>query len=431
MTFKKIIKPSKLLFIVSISFFSLFSSLAKTNEKELDIGIIIENVITLVNQHYVFPKTAKEVETFLTLQLKNKRYDTYDSAELIAIKLTSDLQRLTQDKHLRLRTLPKENISEETKSPKVDNLGFKSTEIIKGNIGYLVLDSFSSKQAAHPMVDNTFQLFKDVDAMIIDLRNNTGGSPELIQYISNYLFASKTQLSSLYWREGSRTVEYWTSGTGKLLNVTRIPLFILTSPSTFSAAEAFSYDLQSHKRALVIGAQTKGGANPGRTFNITDKLNIFIPTGTAINPITNTNWEGSGVTPDHEINHLFAFELATELATEAAIKHRVKYGRATKEEKYRKTNSAPIYGSWHLAKKNCPLKISTAQPRLNEVTGKYQTPYKIKYYGNGSLRIKFKLGTKYKKYEQSLYFKDRRDEKSGISNGFRSPEALKITHCKY
>lgn len=417
--------------IILICFSTVFNSDA--TESIVDEKVVVKQIISQLNQHYVFPKIAKEAENLLSKNLVDKRYQGYNTANLLAIKLTSDLQRVTQDKHIRVRISSPtiDNKNEKSSLAKEANLGFKAAEIIKGNIGYLVFDSFSADPAAITIIKNAFKQFKNVDGLIFDLRNNTGGSPEFVQTIGSYLFENKTQLSSIYWRESDKTVDYWTSGKPPFLSLARVPLFILTSPKTFSAAEAFSYDLQKNNRAILIGETTKGGANPGRSFALNDYIDIFIPTGTAINPITKTNWERTGVVPDHEINQLFAFDLAHELATNAAVKYRVKYGKASTKEKYQKTNTAPVFGSWRLAKNGCPLKLSLASPQYNETTGKYQTPYRIKYYGNGALRIKFKLGTKNSRHQQNLYFKSRQDEKSGISTGFTQPDTLSITQCQF
>jgi C-terminal processing protease CtpA/Prc len=72
----------------------------------------------------------------------------------------------------------------------------------------------------------------------------------------------------------------------------------LTSKRTFSGAEEFTYNLKNLKRATIIGETTGGGAHPGGGFRITEHFGMFVPTGRAISPITKTNWEGTGVTPD-------------------------------------------------------------------------------------------------------------------------------------
>ena len=76
------------------------------------------------------------------------------------------------------------------------------------------------------------------------------------------------------------------------------PVYALTSVLTASAAEEFSYDLLTHKLGTLVGATTAGAANPGRFVRISDHLAAFVATGRAVNPITNTNWEGVGVKPD-------------------------------------------------------------------------------------------------------------------------------------
>jgi C-terminal processing protease CtpA/Prc len=89
---------------------------------------------------------------------------------------------------------------------------------------------------------------------------------------------------------------------------------------TFSAAEEFAYNLKNLKRAIIIGNEkTGGGANPGDEYRLTDHFSAFIPNGRAINPITNTNWEGTGVLPDIEVKHTEVFRKAYGLALQSNI----------------------------------------------------------------------------------------------------------------
>jgi C-terminal processing protease CtpA/Prc len=75
-------------------------------------------------------------------------------------------------------------------------------------------------------------------------------------------------------------------------------VYVLTSKRTFSGAEEFTYNLKNLKRAIIVGETTGGGAHPGGGFRLNEHFGMFVPTGRAINPITKTNWEGTGVTPD-------------------------------------------------------------------------------------------------------------------------------------
>src|ERR1044072_8406622 len=101
-----------------------------------------------------------------------------------------------------------------------------------------------------------------------------------------------------------------------------VPLYVLTSDYTFSGAEEFTYNMQSRKRATIIGETTGGGANPGGMFPINDRFGIFIPTGRAINPVTKTNWEGVGVKPEIAVEASHALDTAVALARQAAESHR-------------------------------------------------------------------------------------------------------------
>ena len=51
----------------------------------------------------------------------------------------------------------------------------------------------------------------------------------------------------------------------------------------------------------MIGEPTGGGAHPTRPFPISAAVHIGIPFARSINPVTGTNWQGSGVIPDTSV----------------------------------------------------------------------------------------------------------------------------------
>ena len=284
---------------------------------------LIQNISRELNDAYIFAETAKKMEADLNTRLSNKEYDSIDSAQAFALKLTTDLQAVSRDKHIGVRFSPekisvRENRQEPTDEEKAldlwynkrSNFGFEKVERLPGNIGYLNLLGFNGHEASGETVAAAMNFLSNTDALIIDLRQNGGGSPQMVALISSYLFGDKAvHLNSLYWRKGNKTDEFWTktSVPGKKFNK---DVYILTANRTFSAAEEFSYNLKNLKRATIVGETTGGGAHPGSSVRVGDHFRIFVPEGRAINPISKTNWEGTGVEPDVKVPKEQALKMA-------------------------------------------------------------------------------------------------------------------------
>jgi len=103
----------------------------------------------------------------------------------------------------------------------------------------------------------------------------------------------------MWWRDDASTDAFFTlrDVKGKRFGATK-PVVVVTDRSTFSAAEEFAYDLQALHRATIVGEPTRGGAHPVAIRKLSAVFTLRVPTGRAINPITKTNWEGTGVAPD-------------------------------------------------------------------------------------------------------------------------------------
>jgi C-terminal processing protease CtpA/Prc len=144
----------------------------------------------------------------------------------------------------------------------------------------------------------------------------------MVAFLSSYLLEPpSTHLNNLYWRKNDETQQFWSSPyvPGKRFGGTK-PLYILTSKNTFSAAEEFTYNLQSIGRAIVVGERTGGGAHPGQMHRINREFEVFIPNGRAINPVTKGNWEGVGVLPDLEASQDKAFDVAYTTLLQSELK---------------------------------------------------------------------------------------------------------------
>lgn len=138
----------------------------------------------------------------------------------------------------------------------------------------------------------------NTDALIIDVRRNGGGEPEMVAAVCSYLLPPNRLINKFYWRPQDRWDEFRTSPvTGRHYGTTR-PVYVLTSENTFSGAEEFAYDLQTQRRGEVVGDTTGGGAHPGGMRRVAEHFGVWLPSGRAVNPVTGKNWEGTGVRPD-------------------------------------------------------------------------------------------------------------------------------------
>jgi C-terminal processing protease CtpA/Prc len=179
------------------------------------------------------------------------------------------------------------------------NFGFERAQRLAGNVGYLEIRSFAFDAA---MVDSALAaamtFLGNTDALIIDVRRNGGGDPAMVAAVCSYLLPPNTLINKFYWRPDNRWDEFRTGHVSGRPYGTRRPVYVLTSDETFSGAEEFAYDMQTQRRGEVVGDTTGGGAHPGGLRRVTDTFGVFVPAGRAVNPVTGTNWEGTGVRPD-------------------------------------------------------------------------------------------------------------------------------------
>lgn len=313
-------------FLVSfISINAQDESLSKEYKQEA-----IQNLSKMMNDFYVFPEIAKKTEIHLLSQVKSGHFDQFEDNESFAAALTESVQAINKDKHMRIWKNRPYEAPEQTPERMIEeqldqrvrnrnyNAGFTTVKIMEGNVGYIDLRSFAGLGQGKAFADSYMKLIAQTDAVIIDMSKNGGGDPAMVQYLCSFFFKDKVHLNSLYFREGDRTIDFWTLDEIDGERMPDVPLFVITGAKTFSGAEEFSYNMQTQKRATLVGETTGGGANPGGTRMITKDLTVFMPTGMAINPITKTNWEGVGVVPEIKTTAEEAQNKAHELAMLAA-----------------------------------------------------------------------------------------------------------------
>ncbi len=332
----------------------LLASLAPDARAEVDEATrkaVIAELGAKVRDIYLFPDKARQIVERLNAREQSGAYRSATDLGAFAAMLTEDLRQPTGDKHLgvryQARPMPPETDSGPAKrgpTPEQErqmgvfmksrNYDIRKVETLPGNIGYIDLRGFAPASAAKPALSAMMSLVADTDALIVDLRNNGGGDPHAVAFMSSYLFDKRTHLNDMFWRDGDRTEAYWTEEDvpGKKFGGAK-KIYVLTSKKTFSGAEEFSYNLQQLRRGVIVGETTGGGAHPGGVHRVHQHMAAFIPEGRAVNPISKTNWEGSGVVPDVKVDAEEALRTAERLALTELLKSPANEGHAQRLRK--------------------------------------------------------------------------------------------------
>jgi hypothetical protein len=298
-----------------------------------DKQLIIEDLVKLLNQFYVYPDNAQKMGEVIQKKLSSGGYDSISDPVQFAAGLMDDIRTVNKDKHLNFYYGPQEaaealhrqsqdaaEVSQARErflaAQQRDNFGFRKVERLPGNVGYLDFRMFVPAATAGETAIAALTFLAYCDAIIIDLRQNGGGDPSQIQLISSYFFPEPTHLNDIYTRAEDKMENFWTLPYVPGRKPLEADLYILTSKETFSGAEEFSYNMKNLKRATLIGETTGGGAHPTDEKVIQSKFILAVPSARAINPITKTNWEGTGVTPDIAVPAPQAFDKAYAMALE-------------------------------------------------------------------------------------------------------------------
>jgi len=203
---------------------------------------------------------------------------------------------------------------------RLDNFGIRQVERLDGNVGYLDVRRVAVPANAGPAIAAAMELVAGAYALIIDLRHNGGGAPDGVVFWCSYLFDGEpVHLNDIFRADTGETRQFWALPYVPGTRYPDRPVYVLTSGHTFSGGEDFAYTLQALGRATVIGETTGGGAHPTRAFPISPAVHIGIPFARSVNPVTGTNWQGTGVVPDVAVPADQALDVAYARALEHVL----------------------------------------------------------------------------------------------------------------
>lgn len=278
------------------------------------VEALIEQSLEVMRAHYINPHRADDVAHYLQSKLERGDYDDIHTLTQFAESVGRDIRLSLNDDHMSLYVkAPNQQASHVLTHPQgklTHNGGFEQVSYLANNTGYLKFNKFSPDNEAKATVDHALGFLSSADAIIIDLRDTVGGSPELVQYFLSHLLSSNTELWQLY-GQGDELLE---THCASAVNPQRIsadtPLLLLTSHHTASAAELFAAVLQAQGRALVIGETTAGAGHLVGVRNVTDELVFRLSLIKPVVSATGESWEAKGVEPQLKVPALDALERA-------------------------------------------------------------------------------------------------------------------------
>lgn len=301
---------------------------------------VVEEIGKLLIEKYVFLDVAEKLRDHIHGRLKNGDYDALDDPARFANTLRDDLYEISQDRHFHIEFNPQraeliraqqsQSEEEEEKAggklcddDRLENFGFKKLEHLKGNIGYLDLRFFSNAEYAGQTAVAAMNYLANSDAVIVDIRDTPGGYPNMVQLLCSYFIKGtkegRTHLNTFERRFDDSIEQFWTLSYVPGQRMYHTDLYVLTSRLTGSGAEEFAYNMKNLNRATLIGETTGGAAHHVENVVIQDDFVIHLPSGRPVNPISGTNWEGTGVEPHIAVEADKAFDTAYLMALEQLL----------------------------------------------------------------------------------------------------------------
>lgn len=281
----------------------------------------VDDLGAVVRREYMDPAVGERINTVLHARLAAGAYQDAGTPETLASRLTADLQSVAHDKHLAVIVIPPSPPGgtagsaaaiSRRESARRDNGGIRRVEVLRGNVGYLDMSYFWHLDEGTRQVADAMRLLANADALIVDMRNNSGGSPEMVAYVMSYFFeGGRMPLFDITPRYG-RPSRYFTSRVPRPDG--RRPMYVLTAAHSFSGAEGLAFLLQDRGRAEVVGEVTAGAANPGKPYPVNQWFEAVVPNGRLLSVPSGRNWEGTGVTPDVPVPAADACRVAHERA---------------------------------------------------------------------------------------------------------------------
>ncbi|MEE3807495.1 MULTISPECIES: S41 family peptidase [Lysinibacillus] len=246
------------------------------------------------------------------VQVDGVRVDGKTMSELMHLiqgekgsKVTIVVYRPSEDKHIKM-TMERAAISNKT----------VSSEVIKvedTTIGYVAISLFGEKTANEWVAETSKLLRKDVEGIVIDVRDNPGGYLHSVAALLSTVLDNGKVFAYMQNAEGAmEPLKTQTKGFDEkyVATMNKIPIVVLQNQGSASASEVLSGALKGWGRASLIGVKSFGKGTVQESWELSNGGELKLSTNKWLTP--KREWiHGQGIEASLVIeqNELFAFQL--------------------------------------------------------------------------------------------------------------------------
>ncbi|WP_101698193.1 S41 family peptidase [Clostridium minihomine] len=272
--------------------------LSSTSKKSVGVGIrTIQDADGNMEVIEVLPNSAAAK---FGLQ-KGDVIVSIDGKEVIRLTYGEAVNRLdgTVGTTVKLGVLRSVTENEQTSTQKLDVTVTRAeyqrmtvtSSVINGNVGYISISEFqnSTKDQFVSAINSLTE--KKVVGLVVDLRNNSGGSAEVMASVLDEFLPAGSSVSYVD-KNGKTTVEY-SSKSGEI----NLPISLVVNSSTYGAAEIFAADIKDYKKGKLVGEKTAGYGTKDEVIPLSDGSAIQISVG-YYTRIDGSSFNGVGVDVD-------------------------------------------------------------------------------------------------------------------------------------
>ena len=310
---------------------------------------VIDSTAVALERGYVDADTGRRIASHLRRRLRDGAYDARTDPTAFALAVTTDLKAINGDEHLFLQwgggmpsagpvpvmmppggappgagpvpvMVPPDRAPGVGPAPMMPtagtaerriNHGLRKLEVLPGNIGYLVVDEFAGGDGVADAIAGALRFLERTDAIIMDVRNNRGGHGEMSHQLFSH-FLPATPVPTIRVRDRVRGVDEILRSDSVVPGPRRtdVPLYVLTSRATVSAAEEFAFVLQRLQRATLVGERSLGAGHMNTIAPVGHGFMLSVSFARVSDPVTGAEWEQVGVRPTIDVPPSVALEVA-------------------------------------------------------------------------------------------------------------------------